>query len=75
MAGADGQDRTGDLSITNRLLYRLSYIGLKTFSFVRVRLFILTDISCQGLNDINGILPTDILAWMSQHQDVSIKHL
>ncbi len=26
---ADGQNRTGDLTITNRLLYQLSYIGLK----------------------------------------------
>ena len=27
--GADDQTRTGDLLITNQLLYRLSYIGLK----------------------------------------------
>ena len=26
--GADGQNRTGDLPITNRLLYQLSYVGL-----------------------------------------------
>jgi hypothetical protein len=25
--GADGRNRTGDLLITNQLLYRLSYIG------------------------------------------------
>jgi hypothetical protein len=26
--GADDQNRTGDLLITNQLLYRLSYIGI-----------------------------------------------
>ncbi len=26
--GADGQSRTGDLLITNQLLYQLSYIGI-----------------------------------------------
>ncbi len=25
--GADNQDRTGDLLITNQLLYQLSYVG------------------------------------------------
>ncbi len=25
--GAEGRDRTGDLTITNRLLYQLSYLG------------------------------------------------
>ena len=29
--GADVRDRTGDLVITNDVLYRLSYIGLLTF--------------------------------------------
>ena len=28
MTGADDQNRTGDLLITNQLLYRLSYIGV-----------------------------------------------
>ena len=27
--GADDQNRTGDLLITNQLLYRLSYIGTR----------------------------------------------
>ena len=27
--GADGRNRTGDLRITNALLYQLSYIGLE----------------------------------------------
>ena len=27
--GAEGRDRTGDLTITNRLLYQLSYLGSK----------------------------------------------
>ena len=27
-SGADDQNRTGDLLITNQLLYRLSYIGI-----------------------------------------------
>jgi hypothetical protein len=27
MFGAEGRDRTGDLTITNRLLYQLSYLG------------------------------------------------
>jgi hypothetical protein len=26
--GADGRSRTGDLLITNQLLYQLSYVGL-----------------------------------------------
>ncbi len=26
-SGAEGRDRTGDLTITNRLLYHLSYLG------------------------------------------------
>ena len=29
MSGADGQNRTGDLLITNQLLCRLSYIGVQ----------------------------------------------
>jgi hypothetical protein len=28
ITGADDQNRTGDLLITNQLLYRLSYIGI-----------------------------------------------
>ena len=28
ISGADDQNRTGDLLITNQLLYRLSYIGI-----------------------------------------------
>jgi hypothetical protein len=28
LSGADDQNRTGDLLITNQLLYRLSYIGI-----------------------------------------------
>ena len=28
ISGADDQNRTGDLLITNQLLYRLSYIGV-----------------------------------------------
>ena len=31
VTGADEQDRTADLLITNQLLYRLSYIGVLTF--------------------------------------------
>jgi hypothetical protein len=27
ISGAEGRDRTGDLTITNRLLYQLSYLG------------------------------------------------
>ena len=27
--GADGRNRTGDLRITNALLYQLSYIGVR----------------------------------------------
>jgi hypothetical protein len=29
--GAEGRDRTGDLAITNRSLYQLSYFGLYFF--------------------------------------------
>jgi hypothetical protein len=28
-SGADGRTRTGDLLITNQLLYQLSYVGLR----------------------------------------------
>lgn len=28
LTGADDRDRTDDLSITNRMLYQLSYVGL-----------------------------------------------
>ena len=31
--GADDQNRTGDLLITNQLLYRLSYIGIHPLIF------------------------------------------
>ena len=31
-AGAEGRDRTADLTITNRLLYQLSYLGKSTSS-------------------------------------------
>ena len=30
LIGADAQNRTADLLITNQLLYQLSYIGLST---------------------------------------------
>src|ERR1700727_2215281 len=34
---ADGRDRTGDLSLTRRLLYQLSYVGLASNRSVEVR--------------------------------------
>ena len=35
--GANGQNRTADLLITNQLLYRLSYIGVKAANYAARR--------------------------------------
>ena len=48
-SGADDQNRTGDLLITNQLLYRLSYIGIHPLIDIPARdtTFILWGIACQ----------------------------
>jgi hypothetical protein len=38
--GADEQDRTADLLITNQLLYRLSYIGIPSIRYIPERVAI-----------------------------------
>ena len=52
IAGADDQNRTGDLLITNQLLYRLSYIGIHVESIYVKKwcaIFILRGFPCQAI--------------------------
>ena len=52
ISGADDQNRTGDLLITNQLLYRLSYIGIHSDQYYVKKccaIFILRGIPCQAI--------------------------